>query len=573
MIIIFTLILGFNRDYQNFIDSPRSESIFVTLMHNRTKLNDYKSDPVILWFWRSRTNDPQADSFLKTLTIPRNSYLAGVLRWEAKDTKELQQKYEKIKLAIHFDSLAIENFLSLLSLGLSTRNLSILKTAFSLPILKDFRNQIFLLGNFIMLLFLALFFNLFVFLLIKFIYYLPVLSHRLDPLKHNLFKGMLGFAFLLIPSLVLRNFYLTFLIYGIILIFIFNTQERNYFRLCLFLLLLFSLFATMFNFVPFLKGKDKTYYLYQLVALDSDIRINPESELEKEILAYAYKKQAMHDEALALYEDLYYNLNNHRVDVVNNLANLYAIYEEDERAEELYRRAMVSDRGEPYFNLALLKYKKIEYLAAGELMEEARKRGCVRAQNEPIDIVPETKVFYNLLFTPHFSFSSLVKNFHWIVLLLVLLFTFVPSKFSPPYRCAICRRPVCRQCAEEVGEEFHCQDCINKLNATKNEAIEEELRQSLGRTHRLLDRFLKVFLNILLPGAGLIYKNKNFLGMVFTFLAVIVYIPFFFKSYLIKPAGWIALSLTPIIIVVGVVILFFCYLFSFLFLLGGNDAD
>ncbi len=573
MIFILIFLSSFNNEFQNFINSPRSESIFVSLMRDKTKLMEYKNDPIILWFWRSKTNDTKVDSFLKDIPIYRNFYLSGVLRWEAKEANDLKVQYNKLRLATHFDSLSIENFLSFISLGITNRKVDLLKTAFSLPIFSDFRNKIFLLGNFAILFILTLFFVTIIFVLIKLIYYLPVLSHRLDPLKHNIFKGIIGFALLLIPILVLRNFYLTLIIYSIILTFIFNNREKNWLRINLILIVIFSCAISMFNFIPFLKGNDRVYYMYQMVALDSDIRINPETRFEKDVLAYALKKQGSYDEAMALYEDLYYNQNIHSVDVLNNLANLYAFYEEDERAEELYRKAMYSDRGEPYFNLALLKFKNIEYLAAGEIMEEARKRGFVSVSKEPVDIVPNTNDFYNLLVTKNLNNSDFIKIKYLLVVLAIFFITFVPFKISPPYYCSICGRAVCKECIGETGEEFYCRECQNKLNATKNEEIEEELKIALGKTKRLSRNIFAIVLNIILPGAGLIYKNRNFLGLVVSFFAIMVYTPILFKSYFIKPSGWVCFSLNPILFLIAVIDLLLCYLTSFSLLFGGSHAD
>ncbi|MEO0123765.1 MAG: hypothetical protein ABIL69_07155 [candidate division WOR-3 bacterium] len=573
MVFLLSFLLGFNNEFQNFINSPRSESIFVALMQDKTKIIDYKDDPVILWFWRSRTNDTKVDSFLKKISIPRNFYLSGVLRWEAKESKDLKEQYNKLKLAIHFDSLSIENFLSLISLGISNRKMDFVKHAFSLPVFSDFRNQIILLGNFFILFILTLFFTTILFILTKLIYYLPVLSHRFDPMKHNIFKGIIGFALLLIPVLILRNFYLSLIVYSVILTFIFNSREKNWLRINLILIIISSIAISMFNFVPFLKGNDKVYHMYQMVALDSDIRINPETRIEKEVLAYALKKQGAYDEAMALYEDLYYNQNIRSVDIMNNLANLYTIYDEDERAEELYRKATYSERGEPYFNLALLKLKKIEYLAAGEIMEEARKRGFVSVSKEPVDIAPNLKNFYNLLITKNLNNGGFVKVKYLIIILAVFFITFIPFKLPPPYYCSICGRAVCKVCTEETGDEFYCRACLNKLNATKNEEIEGELKYALGRTKRLSKNIFTIVLNIILPGAGLIYKNKNFWGLLISFFAIMVYTPILLKSYFIKPSGWVSFPLSPIFLVIALIVLILCYLISFLILIGGSDAD
>lgn len=572
MLVYLVLYLSFNSDYQNFINSPVSESIFVTLVRDKTKIMEYKDNPLVLWFWRSKTNDTSVDTFLKNIHIPRNFYLSAVLRWEAQNTNVISEKFDKIKLATHFDSLTIENFFSIISLGLSTRKLDFLKTAFTFPFFSDLRNQIFLLSNLALLFIGALLFTCIVFVLIKLIHYLPVLSHRFDPMKHNQFKGIIGFALLLFPVFVIKNLYLAFFIYSIILIFIFSQREKNWLRINLILIILFSIIISMFNFIPFLRGTDKAYYLYQMVVLDSDIRINAETNVEKEILAYALKRQGRFDEAMGLYEELYYNQNIRSLSVLNNLANLYTLYDEDNRAEELYLKAARTERGEPYFNLALLKYKNIEYLAAGEYMEEARKRGFITGSKEPVDILPENKVFYNLLKTKQFNVSGPISTFSVILFLIIVIASFIPFKILPPYHCVICGKPICKTCAEQINEEPHCNDCLNKLNATKNPEIEEELKSSLGRSHRLSKKISAVVLNIILPGTGLIYKNKNFSGLFITFIGLMAYICLLFKSYFIKPAGWIALSITPLILLIGVGILFFCYLISFL-LLRGSDAD
>ncbi len=572
MLIFLTLYLSFNSEYQNFINSPVSESIFVTLVRDKTKIIEYKGNPIVLWFWRSKTNDTSVDTFLKNIPVPRNFYLSAVLRWEAQNTNVIGEKFDKIKLATHFDSLSIENFFSIISLGLTTRKLDFLKTAFTLPILTDFRNQIFLLGNLSLLFITALLFTCIVFVLIKLIHYLPVLSHRLDPMKHNQFKGIIGFALLLIPVFIIKNLYLAFGIYSIILAFIFSLREKNWLRINLILIILFSAVISMFNYIPFLRGTDKAYYLYQMVAMDGDIRINPETNIEKEILAYVLKQHGRFDEAMGLYEDLYYNQHIHSLSVMNNLANLYTLYDEDERAEELYLKAAREERGEPYFNLALLKYKKIEYLAASENMEEARKRGFISASKEPVDILPANKDFYDLIKVNKLNVSGPISTFSLIMVLIIFIVTFLPFKLSPPYHCVICGKAICKGCTEQINEEPHCNDCLTKLNATKNPEIEEELKISLGRNHRLSKKIIAVVLNIILPGAGLIYKNKNFSGLLIAFLGLMVYIPLLFRDYFIKPAGWIALSITPLILLIGAVILFFCYLISFL-LFGGSDAD
>ncbi len=572
MLILLSFICSFNTEYQNFINSPTSDSIFVSLVRDRARIVEYKDNPVVLWFWRSKTNDSNIDTLFKYIPISRNFYLSAVLRWEALEANSFRDRISKLKLAIHFDSLSIENFLSVISLGLTGRDISLIKTAFVLPIFSDFRNQIFLLGNFCLLLLIALFSTGIVYILTKLLYYLPALSHRLDPMKHNQFKGLLGFALLLIPVLVLRNFFLAFFIYGIILVMVFNRGEKNWLRLNIILTLLLSIIIVRYNFLPFLSGNSRSYQLYQMVYMDSDVRIMPETKEEKKIIAYVLKKQGFYDEAMAVYEDLYYNQGISSVEVINNLANLYMLYDEDDRAEGLYLKLRNDKRGEPMFNMALLKFKKIEYLAAGEYMEDARKKGYVSGSKEPVDIAPGNEDLYRVIMSEKIAANQLSRNIFLLLLIVFFVVTFIPFRIQAPFYCAICDKPVCLKCAEQMAEGMCCQDCLSKLKATQSAEIESELKNSLGRQWKRAKKILAVILNIIVPGSGLVYKNRNFAGFTIIFFVCIAYAPLLLKSYFVKPAGWISLPLFPIILCIGVFILFFCYLVSFL-LMGGSDAD
>ncbi len=200
----FCLILfyNFSTKYQEFLNSPQSESIFVNLVRKSIKIDSFKEDPVVLWFWRSKTNDTTVDSFFKKISLSRNFYLSGVLRWEAMEAKNTAEKFKKLMLAVHFDSLSIENFISLISLGLVTRNSDYIKTALFLPVFSDFRNQIFLIANFTILIISAILIMGIIFVIVKSVYYLPVFAHRLNPIKHNPFSEIVMIAILLAPIFV-----------------------------------------------------------------------------------------------------------------------------------------------------------------------------------------------------------------------------------------------------------------------------------------------------------------------------------------------------------------------------------
>ncbi len=565
MFILIFLLSQFCNQYKAFVNSPASDSIFNSLTRGDYKITQFSDNPVILWFWHTNSDDPRVDTLLKKVPVRRNFYLAGVLRWEAKKTEGYDNILSKLNLALHFDSLSIENFVSLLSLGFRYRRFEPIVKAFSLSVFKDFRSQIFSITNFVIYLFLVVMMTATIYIIVKTIYYFPVLSHRLDPQSHNRTKGLVGFMLLLAPLLILRQPYLALLCYATLLVFVLATRERNWLRFLFILLLIIFVFTLPINnLIKFLSNKCRTYQLYKFTQFDTALNLKPENEIEKVLLAYGLKQQGKLEEAMSLYEDLYYG-RERTLAVVNNLANIYFLYDDLPRAEELYKSITYNQpRGEPYFNMGLLKLKTIEYSASSRYMEEARKRNFSRLIKEPADISPSNREFYNLLFAEKLKLSGIINFYYLIPLLLILILSFIPIRMEPPYYCTTCGRPLCKECHKVVEDEVLCQDCFTKFKSTKSAEVEVSLRESVGRGKRRTKRFLTYLVNLVIPGSGLLYINKNFIGLILVTFTMFGYVPLLFSHYFIKPSGWVALPARPIFILTAVVIAIISYIVSFL---------
>jgi len=567
VVFLVYLIAQFSTQYYNFVTSSKSDSVFVNLTRGTYNISDFANDPVVLWFWRSNTGSAEADSFLKRNHLRKNFHLAAVLRWEAKETEDVETKLSKLHLAAQLDSSSIENFLSFISLGVAHRDFKIIKTAFSLPVLGDFRNQLFLITNFAILLLAAIFMTSLIYILVKTVHYLPVLGHRIIPVKHGQITDIMKSLVLLIPVLVLRNFYLIFICYAILLILVFNNREKNWFRFnIIMLILIFIVSLPISNFIIFLKEHNNNYKLYEIVNYDIQIDIDADKFENKELLAYAYKQQRRLDEALNLYEDLYYG-GNRNIAIVNNLANLYFLYDESELAESLYHFAIISeDRGESYFNMGLLKLKNIEYSESSKYMEEARKRNFSSLSKEPIDIKPTNNNFYRVILSEQLRLNGFIKNIYMVPFLIILILTFLPLKLSRPFFCTSCGRPICKNCISELGEETICNDCFTRFKSTKKAEIEADLRRAAERTKKRVTSFVVYVLNIIIPGAGLIYIRKHCIGLIIVFLVMMGYVPLLFPQIFIKPSGWIALPTNSIFIIVALLIAIISYFISFSFI-------
>ena len=234
MVVVLLCILSqFHAEYQQFITSPQSEEIFAEISRNETSIVKYAQNPVVLWFWRTETSSPIADTLLLRNKMRRNFQLSAVLRWEAQETTDNSMAYEKLRLATHLDSAAAENFMSLLVLGIKTRKIEYIQTAFSLPVFTDFRSQIFFITNIGILIVAAIFMCAVVYILVKAIYYLPVLSHRIQPKTKIPMIDVIKSLILLIPILIIRNLYFILIFYSILLVIVMSTREKNWLRLLL----------------------------------------------------------------------------------------------------------------------------------------------------------------------------------------------------------------------------------------------------------------------------------------------------------------------------------------------------
>lgn len=571
--VLICLLSQFNAEYQQFISSPRSKDIFIELSRNEQRIVQYAQDPVVLWFWRTSTDSPIADSLLMRIRMRRNFQLSAVLRWEAQESTDNDVTFQKLQLATHLDSAAAENFMSLLVLGVQTRTIAYLQTAFSLPVFADFRSQIFFLTNIGILIVAAIFMTAVVYVLVKTAYYLPVLGHRIKPGTTVHMIDVIKTLVLLIPVLIIRNLYIILIFYSILLVIVMSTREKNWLRLLLSLLIImFILFLPVNNFINFLKARNINHKLYEIATYDLRPELSAQSNTEKEILAFGLKQQGDLEKAMSLYEELYYG-GMRTVGIANNLANIYQIYGEPALAESLYRTAiLVDNRGEPYYNLGLLKLKNLEYSESSRYLDEARKRNFSSMKQEPVDIKPSNEDFYRMILAEELRFHGIIKHIYVIPVILILLLTFFPIKFSPPFFCTACGWPVCASCIKEIEMDSLCQSCFTKFKSTKNPEREEEIRRHIDKNKRRIKTVIIYALNLLVPGAGLIYLRKHFAGLIIVSVVMMAYVPLVLPHIFVRPTGWISLPYEHIAFPFAIIMAIVCYVLSFV-MIRGTHAD
>lgn len=568
--LVLLLATTFAQDYRQFLASPRSESVFVGLTRGSMKIENFHHDPVVLWYWRTVADDAQADSLIKRYAFGRNFHLSGVLRWEARDATAPEAALDKLRLGVHLDSVSVENALSLAAAAVRLRRPSVLAEILMLDIGGDFRNQVFFFVNGAILLLGTMLLAAVVFVMAKTARYLPVLSHRMDPFGHTRIRGLLPLIVLLMPALMFRHLYVLLVVYGLLVLLVLSGRERGWLRTTIGLLIVGAIAAfPVRSGIAFLDGSSRTHALYQMIYHDDDPLLQPRSPEEKEVVAYALKQRGRLETALSLYEDLYRN-GYRSVGIVNNLANLYAESGENERAATMYLTLADRGRGEPYFNLGLLRLKMIEYTAAADAMEQARRLGFSSLATDPVDILPKNQEFWGLTMEDATVTRGYVNLLLVIPLLLMFVFSFLPVRLAPPYFCDLCGEPVCAKCQHEAMEEVMCDSCHSKMESTNSEDIEQDLRQVRSRGKRIRTGALSVILNLLVPGAGLIYSGRDFLGLAAAALTSGAFFLLFFRGHFVVPTGWVTTSLTPLVYAISGVLIVVAYIVSFSFLRSGN---
>jgi tetratricopeptide (TPR) repeat protein len=564
VVLLLCLATQFSQQYTQFVRSPRSNTIFVRLVRGTYDISDFADDPVVLWFYRTHVESPEADSLLMKCSLRPNFDLGAALRWEATEAHDHRAAAEKLHLAVHFDSSAVENFLSFLTLGFSYRNIDDIKTALSLPVFSSLRTQLFFATNIGILLMAVVFLSGFIYVMVKLIYYLPVLSHRIPPRIHVCAVDVSKVLILLAPILVLRNLYLAFIVYAFLLIFVLNNREMGWLRLTLFLLvLMYVLSVPLTNFITFLKERNNTYRLYEIVQYDASPDVEVATDQERALLAYGLKQQGKRRDALALYEELY--AKNYRTSAVsNNLANIYFGQDKIAKAESLYSESLLhEDRGEPYFNKGLIKLRNIEYTESDRYMSEARRRGFSSIAKEPVDIKPTNQDFLDILFSEQFTRDGIVKFIYVIPFFVLLVLTFTGLHFSVPFFCSSCNRALCVSCTQDVGGETLCTDCFEKFKSTKKTETESDLRRIVSKAKERMQQIILYGINVVVPGAGLIYIGRHVSGLILVGIVMIGYVPVLFPDIFIYPAGWIALRSDALFRFLAILIAVFAYIMSF----------
>jgi hypothetical protein len=181
-----------------------------------------------------------------------------------------------------------------------------------------------------------------------------------------------------------------------------------------------------------------------------------------------------------------------------------------------------------------------------------------------VDIMPTATDYYEMIFSEPLQLFGVVNPIYVFPFVIIFVLTFLPFRFPSPFYCGTCGRAICKKCQEQIDEEIMCKECFTKLKSTENVEMEALLKHSVGSRRRRYKSLIAYLVNFVIPGAGLVYVGRNFVGLVVVFIVMLGYIPLLFSHFFVKPAGWVSLSTTPVFLLAAVVVALMTYLYSFL---------
>jgi TM2 domain-containing membrane protein YozV len=288
-------------------------------------------------------------------------------------------------------------------------------------------------------------------------------------------------------------------------------------------------------------------------------------------LALQARRDENYAEALDRYEAVQ-KLEPDRYGILNNMANIYVLTNDYDKAQSLYKQAILKAPGDAvsHYNLSLV-YRELllfddaenEYNAAQQislpLIQSFQGMGSIdelfpssTLWTAAFSDTPLRRQYAEALYHKILSPLTLGGSLAVLVVtggLALLIRLAIPHKFLGG-SCALCGRSICVHCQRRLLDIKICNPCWQE---SKNIRRKGDLRQLKWRqrwNHRVAG-----LLSLLLPGAGHIYLGKVARG--FAFLAIfmgVLYLVFFPSAFLKIPGetnafGWVGTLVVILVLV------------------------
>jgi len=288
-------------------------------------------------------------------------------------------------------------------------------------------------------------------------------------------------------------------------------------------------------------------------------------------LALQSRRDENYAEALDRYEAVR-KLEPDRSGILNNLANIYVLTSDFEKAQILYKQALFKDPRDAvsHYNLSLVYRELLLFDDAENEYNAAQQISLPLVQSfqgmGSIDELFPTSTLWTAAFADTALRREYAEDLYRKVLspltlgsslaalvvsggLALLIRLAIPHKFLAS-SCALCGRSICVHCQRRLLDIRACHSCWQESKNVRRKGDLHQLKWRQRWNHRVAG-----LLSILLPGAGQIFLGKVTRGIAYLAIFMgILYLVFFHDTFLKIPGeanvlGWVGTIVVILVLV------------------------
>jgi len=522
--------------------------------------------------------------------------------------------------ATHYDNIAIKlNSSDLESYSIQsiihqkTDPLNSLKdiALFIINAFSDFRNKIFVYSSLLRIAYLGLFYASFFFLTILYITNLDFLTKKISKLiksENRFFYVILYILLLISPFIWFDNIvyiYIIFLVYNTYICLAKRKREFIFIALVLIIMII----PTIGDSVNF-----KIYSPDSEISAVLNLNVNPGDSNAREyinnlrvedknntfiynyLLGFTFKKNGILDSAKTYYKTAF-EYKPLDVSLMNNIGNIFFLEKQYDSAFIYYTKGIKLDSTNAalHYNLAQYYQIKLQLNKSSEEIEEAYSldfdkisnfsKNSTNHYNRILidDNIPEyyiNKLLSKYVFKDIHLYNYFLKVNVLPIAIIALLYIIILSilankqkKLFPYKRCSVCGHWEYEKELDYFENTQLCRECNSRVVNVSNDTVKAKIIESLKTKYFIRRKTIGFFINLIIPGGGLIYLEKQGRGLIYLFQFIIYFMIATSSNYLITNTFTIPLMLKGIIHYIFIGLTVFIYVLIQLIYLSLKESE
>lgn len=480
--------------------------------------------------------------------------------------------------AIQYDNVATEldpldptTYIIRMTIHQKDNPVSVLKdiAQYIIVLTSSLKNKIFFYATATRLIYFALFFATFLFVIVLYIKNIDFLAERLYKVtktKNRLFYYVMLIILLFSPFVWFNNVFYIFILLLLYLTYLRLNKAILYFASFVIMLVVITTIGDSMNlkvYSPdseiskinsFLQNPWDTNLEQHIIALKEKDKAN--AFTYDYILALSLKKKGLMDSASFYYEDAY-KLNPHDSYLLNNIGNIFYLKGEYDSASSYYSKSIELNpkNAAAHYNLAQYYQNNLELNKASKEMEKAfsldfdkintfSKTSSKQYNRLLIDNEISHKFLDNMLKKYLFSGISFNNLFYGInsiliftiasLFLLFVIFLYNKKKYTFKYRrCDICGHWELENNIEIFEDYNMCESCSEKILNASSESIKHKMAVSMKGNNTRKVKLYGFIINLLIPGSGFVYFGQLKRGFLYIFQFILYLSVAFYTKFIV----------------------------------------